>query len=79
MLLRHENVQIEVHLPQNWRIVNILTIADVSQRLVFDKGFMLVKGLMSDQGLMFDVCFKWLMFDKGLIFDKRLIFNNGLY
>ena len=32
MLLRHENVQLEV-LPQNWRIVNILTIADVCQRV----------------------------------------------
>ena len=29
MLLRHENVQLEEQLPQNWRIVNILTIADV--------------------------------------------------
>ena len=33
MLLRHENVHLEVQLPQNWRIVNILTIADVCQRV----------------------------------------------
>ena len=31
MLLRHENVQLEVQLPQIWRIINILTIADVCQ------------------------------------------------
>ena len=28
-LLRHENVQIEVQFPQNWWIVNMLTIGDV--------------------------------------------------
>ena len=33
MLLRNENVQIDVQLPQNWRIVNILTIADACQRV----------------------------------------------
>ena len=33
MLSRHENVQLEVQLPQNWRIVNILTIADVCHRV----------------------------------------------
>ena len=33
MLLRHENVQLEVQLPQSWRIVNILTIADACQRV----------------------------------------------
>ena len=40
MMLRHENVQLEVQLPQNWRIANILTIADVCQRVMFDKGLM---------------------------------------
>ena len=29
MLLRHENMQLEVQLPHNWRIVNILTVDDV--------------------------------------------------
>ena len=29
MLLRHENVQLEEQLPQNWRIVDILNIADM--------------------------------------------------
>ena len=33
MLLRHDNVQLEVQLPQSWRIVNILTIDDVCQRV----------------------------------------------
>ena len=33
LLLRHENVQLEVQLPQNWRIFNILTVADVCQRV----------------------------------------------
>ena len=33
MLLRHENVQLEVQLPQIWRIVNIRTIADACQRV----------------------------------------------
>ena len=33
MLLRHENVQLDVQLPQNYRIVNIPTIADVCQRV----------------------------------------------
>ena len=33
MLLRHKNLQLEVQLPQNWRIVNILTIANVCQRV----------------------------------------------
>ena len=31
MLLRHENVQLEVQLQQNCRIVNIRTIAGVCQ------------------------------------------------
>ena len=33
MLLRHANVQLEVQLPLNWRIVNILTIDYVCQRV----------------------------------------------
>ena len=33
MLSRHENVQLEVQLAHNWRIVNILTIDDVCQRV----------------------------------------------
>ena len=33
MLLRHENVQLEVQLLHNWRIVNMLTIDDACQRV----------------------------------------------
>ena len=33
MLLRHKNVQLEVKLAQSWRIANILTRADVCQRV----------------------------------------------
>ena len=32
MLLRHKNVQLEVQLPQNWRIVNMLTMVDVCDK-----------------------------------------------